>query len=310
MSRRGAWLLLLAATAAAEPEWMFRFQNGDRVSARLAAVRDGTALLEVRAASRAVAVPIEAIRDARPVSPPEHAGAAHVLKLMDGGALLGRCRAIREGRMVFEVESIGSVTVAGRDIAELLPAEEAVRAYWRVVAADAAAAQALPPERFEALWTYLGHRDPNRAWEAHRELVRAGEGAVARLEVPLRTQPDAPTVVAMWIDALDARSAEVREIAQARLHALGEVATPHLRARAKGELSAEARRRVAALLETPAEAPPPDAEITRFLRAIRVLEEIATPGAREILDRLARGAPGGPTATAAGEALERLRRLN
>ena len=74
-------------------------------------------------------------------------------------------------------------------------------------------------------------------------------------------------------------------------------------------VSPEARRQIALLLAQDAEARrEPDPEVVRFLRAVRVLEEIGTPEARTILERLAKAGPKTPTAREAGEALERMRR--
>lgn len=318
MRRAAALLLLLLGVAAAkgpDEEWVFSFENGDRLRGGIAGIRNGSVLIAVEASPRAVAVPLGEISTAVPVpvDPDEPAPrpAAQILRLRDGAPLLGRCRAIRQGKIEFEVESIGRVTVQGRDVAELLPAEDAVRAYCRAMS-PSNLDTSLPPERFDALWTYLGRPDANVALEAHRELVRAGAGAVEELGVRLRIQPDAPEVIAGWIAALDADSTEVRLLAHARLRDLGEAAAPQLKAAAQQSMSAEARRRIAALLAdlaAPGTPRDPDPELLRFFRAIRVLEEIGTEEAKEVLGRLANGAPGTPTAREAQAALERLRRV-
>jgi hypothetical protein len=173
---------------------------------------------------------------------------------------------------------------------------------------------ALPPERFEALWTYLGRADGNVAWQAHRDLVRAAGAAVPLLDARLRLQPDAPEIVDGWIRSLDADSADVRQLAHARLQALGAAAAPRLRAAARVAASAEARQRLATLLESlappdPLAPPELDPEIVRFVRAIRVLEAIGTRDAQSIVERLANAAPEAPTGREAGAALDRMRRV-
>jgi hypothetical protein len=315
---RLAWLVLplLGAAAAAEEEWSFVFANGDRVRGGLAAMRNGTVLLAVPASPRAVAVPFGEIVQADPLQ--EDAGRpapepAQVLRLRDGGALFGRCRAVRRGRIEFEVESLGRVTIHGRDVAELLPGEDALRAHLRSAGPSSGGAP-LPPERFDALWTWLGRSDGNVACAAHRELVRFSGEAVPLLDARLRVLPDAPEAIQGWIRALDADTAEARLLAHARLRALGAAAGPQLKAAAREPTSAEARQRIAALVADldaadPDAPPEPDAEVVRFQRAIRVLEQIGTPEAQAVLKRLANSAPGAPTALDAQAALERLRRL-
>ncbi len=310
-------LLATAARAEEEEEWAFSFGNGDRVRGAFSGMRNGSVLVGVPATPSAVAVPFAEIAKAEPLpadpeAPPRRA--AQLLRLRDGGALLGRCRAIRQGKLEFEVESLGRITIPGRDVEELLPAEDAVRAYHRSMTDPSDPLAALPPERFDALWAYLGRPDGNVAWQAHRDLVRAAGAAVPLLDARLRIQPDAPAMVDAWIRSLDADSADVRLLAHGRLRALGAAAAPRLRVAARGAVSAEARQRLAALLAALAAADPgspaePDPEVVRFLRAIRILEEIGTPDAQSILERLAKAAPEAPTGREAQAALERLRRV-
>lgn len=299
-------LLLLAAMAHAE-EWAFSFDNGDRVRGGLAAIRNGSVLVAIPAARGSVTVRFAAISTAAPLPrESEERPDVQVLRVRDGAALLGWCRAIRQGKVEFETEALGTVSVPGRDVAELLPAADAVRAYHRSLAA--ATATSLQPERFDALWTYLGSADGNVAWQAHRDLVRAAESVVPLLDARLRVQPDAPAIVAGWIRSLDADSAEMRLLAHAQLRSLGAAAEPHLKAALSGTTSAEARQRIGRLLAEE-DAGPPDPEVVRFCRAIRVLEEIGTADAEAVLGRIANGAPDAPTGREAQAALERLRRL-
>jgi hypothetical protein len=303
--RRIACTLLLAGAAAADDAWDFSFENGDRVRGRLAGVRDGIVLLEIPASPRAVPVPFGGITVAEPASAPGTGRApAQVLRLRDGGALLGSSRAIREGRLEFEAETLGVVRIPGGEVAELLAAEDALRAFHRA-AKESLAAVPLATPRFHALWARLGRQDGNLAWQAHRELVRAGSDAVDRLAPCLRAPPDAPDAIAAWIRALESDSAEARSIAHARLRSLGEAARPQLKAAARQPSSAEARKRIAILLANEP-APDPDPEVLRFVRAIRVLEEIGTPEAVALLESLAN--VGAPSAREARDAIERLRR--
>ncbi|MFI5402664.1 MAG: hypothetical protein ACHQ1G_06990, partial [Planctomycetota bacterium] len=98
----------------------------------------------------------------------------------------------------------------------------------------------------------------------------------------------------------------------ARLRSLGPAAERQLRAAARETASAEARQRIAALLKGLVGAGAdvaPDPEVVRFLRAIRVLEEIGTREAQAVLEQLANAAPEAPTGREAQAALERIRRV-
>jgi len=143
MRRVVAFVLFAAGVAGAgESGGLFTFANGDKVRGELAGIRNGRAYVVVPAAARAVSVPLARIAKAEadppprpdPDAPPEP---AEVLRLRDGGALLGHCRGIRQGQVEFEVETIGVVVVPPGDVTELLPAADAVRAYYRSVAEGA-----------------------------------------------------------------------------------------------------------------------------------------------------------------------------
>ena len=109
-------------------------------------------------------------------------------------------------------------------------------------------------------------------------------------------------------DLKDIDLVTVREKASADLERLGPGAYPALR-KALQAPSLEVRRRAARLLEKKGGPPPPptlSTEELRALRAVEVLEWIATEEAREILSELARGAAGAPQTSAAVAALRRL----
>jgi WD40 repeat protein len=154
-------------------------------------------------------------------------------------------------------------------------------------------------------WDVLANGKAEEAFDAIRLLQAHPKEAVAflkeRMKVP--TVPAADWVTA-GIKALDAASFREREQASSDLAAAGEAVLPALRAALKGS-SAEARRRLEALLEQPA-APSP--EKIRTVRSCEVLEGIATPEARDLLAAWAKGAPGAMLTREAGDSLERLKR--
>jgi hypothetical protein len=97
----------------------------------------------------------------------------------------------------------------------------------------------------------------------------------------------------------------VRDQALTELRRLGEQAAPALRKAREGRPSAEAARQAKQLLAE-VEGPVTDPERLRQLRAVEVLERIATPAAREVLEALAKGAPGARLTQEAKASLERL----
>src|SRR5262249_36274566 len=106
------------------------------------------------------------------------------------------------------------------------------------------------------------------------------------------------------IAELDASEFNLREKATQRLTELGDMAEAALQEALRTEPTPEARRRIERLL-----AAPPlvrDAEVRRHLRAVRILEHVATPEARELLQRLAAGAAEARLTSEAKAALERL----
>src|SRR5262249_58814508 len=120
---------------------------------------------------------------------------------------------------------------------------------------------------------------------------------------------DGPTArtLAKLIANLDDDRFDVREAATQELRRLGSAAEPALRKALEGKPSAEARRRIGGLLEIRGEEKIP-AEQLRALRAIAVLERIGSPAAKEVLEALAKGAPGAKLTQEAKASLERLAR--
>jgi WD40 repeat protein len=105
---------------------------------------------------------------------------------------------------------------------------------------------------------------------------------------------------------LDAPKFATRESASKGLAAMGERAVPALRAAQRGTLSQEAARRIDRLLTGRDTAY--SADTVRVLRAVDVLERIATPAARDVLTTLSAGDHHVPETRAAREALARLAR--
>ena len=90
---------------------------------------------------------------------------------------------------------------------------------------------------------------------------------------------------------LDSDNFAVREQATKKLRKLGELAEPACRKALASRPTLEMSRRLRALLDEVSQRQwPLTPEILRQVRAVEVLERIGTPGARELLEALSRGA--------------------
>jgi WD40 repeat protein len=157
----------------------------------------------------------------------------------------------------------------------------------------------------EALWQDLA-ADPVKAFRALGTLRTAPPQAVALCQERLKaTAGVEKQQIERLIADLDNAKFSVRQKAMQELEKLGELAMPALQKLLDGQASLEMRRRVEKLLEEIAtdQTPPPDD--LRALRALQVLEQVGTPEARQVLRRLADGAPGAKLTRHAAAALLR-----
>jgi hypothetical protein len=95
--------------------------------------------------------------------------------------------------------------------------------------------------------------------------------------------------------------------ASRRLAEFGELAVPGVRKRLAQAVTLEVRRRAQEFLDR-FDPPNPSPDRLRQLRAVELLEGIATPAARDVLSKLAKGAAVAPLSREAAAALDRLRR--
>jgi hypothetical protein len=163
----------------------------------------------------------------------------------------------------------------------------------------------LGPADLEALWADLA----GDAGKAHRALVRlraGGAGSVALLRRQLRPAEAVPAErLAKLLDELDDRRFAVRDRATAELERLGDVVEAALRKRLAGPVTEETRRRLEHLLRRlDGQALTP--ERLRSLRAVELLERLATAEARTVLRELAAGVPEALLTREAAAALGRL----
>jgi hypothetical protein len=102
---------------------------------------------------------------------------------------------------------------------------------------------------------------------------------------------------------LDSDTFTVRQKATRELQALGELARPALKRALEKTSSIEVRQRAEKLLRNPKDLTP---DQLRGIRAVEVLERIATPEARSVLEALAKGLPEARLTEEAKAALKRL----
>jgi WD40 repeat protein len=157
-------------------------------------------------------------------------------------------------------------------------------------------------------WADLGG-DARKALAARGTLAMSPEQAVPLLKEHMRpAQPaDAGRLQRLIADLNSPRFNE-RDAARKELEELGDLATAALRRALAGKPTLEARRRIEALLARQRE-PVTRPETLRALRAVAVLEDIATVEARAVLRAWASGAPGARLTEEASGALDRLARM-
>jgi hypothetical protein len=168
----------------------------------------------------------------------------------------------------------------------------------------------LTAKELDALWPALAGSDPYVARGAFQALSSlAPDRALAFLKG--RVRPVAGTTVrariARLITELDNKRYTVRATAERELFMLGADAESGLRETLKRPPSLEQARRVSRILERLKDQPV-SGETFRDLWAIELLERQATPGARDLLHVLTKGAAGAWVTEEAKASLRRLAR--
>src|SRR5262249_50774325 len=157
-------------------------------------------------------------------------------------------------------------------------------------------------------WGDLANTDAAKGQAAIWALASSPRDSVPFLANTMRAAtPLNKEKFASWIADLDSVVFTDREKASRELERQVDLAEPLLRKALAGDPSPEVRRRIEALLNK-ARGPVTSADALRTIRAIETLEHIATPEARQLLAKLAEGAPGDRQTQEAKAALERLAR--
>jgi RNA polymerase sigma factor (sigma-70 family) len=161
-------------------------------------------------------------------------------------------------------------------------------------------------KRLTQWWSDLAGDDAGKAYRAIDRLVAAPGQTVNWLGDQLQPIREVPAdQLRSLIADLDSSRFARRQAASRQLASLADRARPALRAALKADLSAEQRQHIRRALATLRGVPP--ANTLRHLRAVEVLERIGTPQARQLLEKLAGGAPEAWLTNEAKAALERTR---
>ena len=176
------------------------------------------------------------------------------------------------------------------DVAGVLPAVSSAR---------------LGPAELKESWAALAATDGAAALKAVRRLALAPEQALPFIRDSLSKQPIFdPDRLARLVPDLDADAFAKREAAGAELSRQGRLAEPALRRVLQEKPSAELRIRVEALLKN-MDSRLPSAAL-QAVRVLEVLELMATPDARKVIESLVKQSAGTFVAEEAKATLDRL----
>jgi WD40 repeat protein len=172
------------------------------------------------------------------------------------------------------------------------------------------ASRKLTLEELENCWSALASPDARLAHDAAWRLISASNHAATFLRGEVRPATSVDTKkVEGWIADLDSDKFRVRETASKELEGIGGQAVPLIQRALEREISLETRRRLEHVLRQvfTSLADVPSLQTVRSIRAIMVLERIASPEAQAVLATLASGAPGARETEDAEASLERLK---
>jgi hypothetical protein len=158
----------------------------------------------------------------------------------------------------------------------------------------------LSAEELDLLWQDMASDDAAKSYVAWRRLAGAPQQTVPFLRSHLEAvkEPANARHITQLIDDLDSQQFAVREKAAAELDKLGEQVEPALRKALAGKPTLETSTRLQQLLSKL------DRNV-RSLRAVELLEHLATPEARQLLQQWARGLPEARLTREAKDSLER-----
>jgi WD40 repeat protein len=179
-------------------------------------------------------------------------------------------------------------------------------AVWELPAASrpAPAADQVALEVGDAVWDTLAADDAAAAYAAVDRLAAWPAPGIRLLRTRLKPAPGDPKALPRLLADLDDDDFTVRDEAARRLAGRAEEWAPALRDALDARLGPEAHARVRAALAASPAVPSP--ERLRERRAVRALEQMGTPEARALLEKLADGCPDAALTREARDALARL----
>ena len=254
--------------------------------------------------------------------PPTHGGASSIVSLSfanDGRTLAAASgdKSVRLfelptgkeiGAFTGHVGAVTAVAFAPDSKTVVTGSADTTAVVWagdRYIKAPTVQSVQLEAKQLDALWQELAG-EPNNAYQARIQLATAPKQTLAMLlkKVKPTAGVDLKEIEKLIAD-LESNQFEVREKANTELEKLGELAQPALQKVLDSQLSLETRQRVERILEKlTGQAPPP--EVLRNIRAVQLLEQMASPEAKQLLQALAKGAPGDKLTRQAEAALKRL----
>ena len=164
----------------------------------------------------------------------------------------------------------------------------------------------LPQKDLIRLWDDLAGTDAVNAYQAIWSLVEVGPQAIRFFEEHLLPAAAAdPKKVDRLIKDLYSDGFGIRDKANKELEKLGELADPALERALGSNPPLEVKKRLEKLLSRQL-LPTSDPKRLRSIRSVEALEQIRTPEAQKLLQKLARGAPAAQLTQDARETLKRL----
>jgi hypothetical protein len=162
------------------------------------------------------------------------------------------------------------------------------------------------PKQLEKLWEDLASDDAALAFKAMGRMAGAAAETTAFLKSRLKpVDPADPKVLQKLLEDLNSDQYTIRQKASLQLEKLADLAGPALRDKLDAKPSLEMRKRIEALIDK-LDGPVTLPDLLRSLRAVELLELIGTPQSRQVLEPLAKGAPGHRITEAAQGAIARL----
>jgi WD40 repeat protein len=176
---------------------------------------------------------------------------------------------------------------------------------------ERASAHPLADVKLNALWVELGSTDAGKAYAAMRQMALVPQQATALMAAHLHPSPVPVNTRSggEWIADLDDNRFAVRQRATAELERMGERAEPALRKAQEENPSLEVRERIDHLMSR-LQGRILSPEEVREVRAIELLEQIATPGTKQILEGLSHGERDSVQTQEAQASLQRLVRTS